>query len=430
MTDHFSLAQKYTPGGVHSPVRACAAVGMSPTFWQSAMGAYLVDVSGRSYIDYISGFGPNILGHGHPALIEALQSQLNRGLIYGGCAEQAPQLAELICTTMPAIEQVRFMNSGTEGCMTAVRIARAATGRDQIIKCRGAYHGHADMFLVQAGSGALTLGQPSSPGVPHSAVKDTFLVPFNDIAAVEACLSIHGKNIAAIMVEPICGNMGMILPEDGYLEALRKLSDRYDVCLIFDEVMTGFRVALGGAQGHYQVKPDLTVLGKVIGGGLPIGAVGGKIDLMQQLSPLGPVYQAGTFSANPMTMTAGITALQHLMKPGVFDQLHQHTRALTTALHQLAQQYHIPLQVSALGGMFGTAFSALPVTDLLTALQINTEQFKQFYQQMHQGGVLWPPSAFEALFITLAHDDQTLSDTLNIAEATFKAIAIQQEQAD
>jgi glutamate-1-semialdehyde 2,1-aminomutase len=416
MIDLLKLANKYTPGGVHSPVRACKNVGVEPVFWQAADKCFLQAIDGTKYLDYICGFGPIILGHNNEKIVTALQQQVKQGLIYGGCDHQAPVLSEMICNAFPSMDKIRLMNSGTEACMTAIRLARAYTGKNKIIKCQGSYHGHSDSFLVAAGSGALTGGKPSSDGVTLSAAQDTILVPFNDILALEEKLK--NNEVAAIILEPICGNMGMISPSKDYLKNVRQLSDKYDVCLIFDEVMTGFRVAYGGAQVLHSVHPDITVLGKIIGGGLPIGAVGGKAEILDQLAPIGGVYQAGTFSANPMSVVAGITALGQL-NLSTYNQLEKFAKELTNKIQTLANEYKIPVQTNFQGGMLGLFFSTKPITNLEDTALMDVSLYNEFYRQMLKEKIILPPSAYEAWFITTEHDDSVMQMTLKAIEKAF-----------
>ena len=425
MTDLLKQARHYTPGGVHSPVRACQHMGLDPLFFTHGQGPYIFDHEGHRYIDYVCGFGPVILGHAHPALSKVLSAQAQRGLVYGGCDANAPILSKMLCDALPGVDQIRLMNSGTEACMTAVRLARAATGRSKVIKFEGAYHGHYDAFLVAAGSGALNTVATS--GVTPGAVQDTLLLPFNDVEAVRKTLEQHAGTVAAIILEPIAGNMGMILPMRDYLSTLRHLCDAHGVVLIFDEVMTGFRVAYGGAGVHYGVIPDLTVLGKVIGGGLPIGAVAGSRDLMELLAPSGAVYQAGTFSANPMSLCAGIETLKHLSDTKAYQHLSEHSHALSEGLVLSAAQQGIDLQGVSLGGMLGVFFSSTPVQDLTAAQQTDPLAFKWFYQGMRQAGIVWPPSPYEAFFIGTQHDEDTLKFTLAAADQVFQSCAQQRE---
>ncbi len=406
----FSNAQQLMPGGVSSPVRAFRSVGGTPRFIAHGQGASITDVDGNSYIDYVLSWGPLILGHAHPAVVAAIVEQTRRGTTFGAPSELESELAALITHTMPAIEMVRFVSSGTEAAMSAIRLARAATGRSKVVKFAGCYHGHADAFLVQAGSGVATLGLPDSPGVSANVVADTLTAPFNDANAVEAlCAS---QQVAAVVVEPVAGNMGLVLPQPGFLQALRDICTRTGTLLIFDEVMTGFRVALGGAQELYGIQPDLTCLGKVIGGGLPAAAYGGRREFMMRVAPAGPVYQAGTLSGNPLAMAAGITTLREISKPGVFAGLGRMTSALTSALERHATLADIPLVTSAVGSMWGFFFAPEPIHNFAEAkAHVNSVHFGAFFHAMLNAGVSLAPSAFESAFVSTMHDDQTLAAT-------------------
>jgi glutamate-1-semialdehyde 2,1-aminomutase len=416
-------ARKVIPGGVSSPVRAFKGVGGDPVFIRAADGAYLIDLDGKRYVDYICGYGPHILGHRHPAIVAAVQEALGRGTTFGAPTLEEVELAETILAAMPNLEMVRLVNSGTEATMSALRLARAATGRDKFLKFEGCYHGHADPFLVAAGSGAKTLGTPSSPGVPQTVVADTLLAPYNDLDAVEARFREHGEGIAAIFVEPIAGNMGMVLPQPGFLEGLRRLCDAHGALLIYDEVMTGFRVAHGGAQALFPgVKPDLTTLGKVIGGGLPIAAYGGRRDLMEQVSPAGPVYQAGTLSGNPIAVAAGMAALTTLAADGgaAYTRLEAIGQSLVTGLQEVARRRSIPLSIERRGGMLGFFFTAGPVASMADVDAADQERFRRVFHRLLGAGVHLPPSPYEALFFSLAHGDREISHTL---EAFDQALA-------
>ena len=401
-------ADKVLPGGVSSPVRAFAAVGGDPPIIARAHGAHLVDEDGLEYADFILAYGPHILGHGHPAVVAAIARQLERGTAFGATSAVEIELAERITAAMPAVEMVRFVNSGTEATMSALRLARAVTGRDRVIKCAGAYHGHADAFLAAAGSGVATLGIPGSPGVPIAAVADTIVVPYNDVAAVAAVLDREGETVAALIVEPIAGNMGCVLPHPGYLQALRTLTTRFGVLLIFDEVMTGFRVAWGGAQQLFAVKPDLTCLGKVIGGGLPVGAFGGALPLMERLAPAGDVYQAGTLSGNPLAMAAGRAALDELASGAAYAQLEELGATLEAGLSGAAAAAGVDCAVNRAGSML-TPFLGVPaVDDYAQATAADTAAFARVHRAWRSNGVLWPPSQFEAAFLSTAHDSADL----------------------
>lgn len=420
----FAEARSLIPGGVNSPVRAFRAVGGTPRFIARGEGAFLIDVDGNRYIDYVLSWGPLILGHAYPAIVAAVAEQAARGTSFGAPTELESELARVITEAMPAVELVRFVSSGTEATMSALRLARAATRRDKVIKFAGCYHGHFDGFLVQAGSGVATLGLPDSPGVTPATAGGTLTAPFNDLNAVEALLQANPGAVAAIMVEPVAGNMGLVLPRPGFLEALRQLADRYGALLIFDEVMTGFRVAYGGAQAYYRVTPDLTCLGKVIGGGLPAAAYGGRRDLMELIAPAGPVYQAGTLSGNPLAMVAGIVTLRAISLPGVFERLQRAAAMLCAGFEQAAATYHIPLRAAHLGSMWGFFFTAEPVVDYASAKTADTQRYGRFFHAMLERGVYLAPAQFEAAFVSLAHDDDLIGATIAAAADTFQAISI------
>lgn len=420
----FERAQKVIPGGVNSPVRAFGSVGGTPRFISQASGAYIYDTENNKYIDYIGSWGPMLLGHAHPEVIAAVQVAAEHGLSFGAPTELEVQMAELICDIVPSIESVRMCSSGTEATMSAIRLARGYTGRDDILKFEGCYHGHSDALLVKAGSGALTMGVPSSPGIPADFAKHTLTLPFNDEAAVRALFADRGDSLACIIVEPIAGNMNFIEPLPGYLETLRELCTKHGTVLIFDEVMTGFRVALGGAQQRYNVMPDITTLGKVIGGGMPVGAFGGKREIMQQIAPAGPIYQAGTLSGNPIAMSAGIKTLQLLQAPGFHDELHAKTGRLLDDLKSAADKAGVPFCVSHAGGMFGFFFSqATKVTCFDDVMACNIEHFKQFFHHMLDAGVYLAPSAYEAGFSSAAHSEEDIAQTVTAATSAFAAIA-------
>ncbi len=420
--DPMVRACRVIPGGVNSPVRAFKAVGGDPVFVRSAQGAYLEDIEGKRYVDYICGYGPHILGHRHPAIVEAVSEALARGTTFGTPTLEEVELAELIVAAMPSIEMVRLVNSGTEATMSALRLARAFTGRNKFLKFEGCYHGHADPFLVAAGSGALTLGIPSSPGVPPPVTDDTLLAPYNDLAAVEERLRRHGDRLAAIIVEPIAGNMGMILPQEGFLEGLRRLCDACGALLIFDEVMTGFRVAWGGAQELFPVRPDLTTLGKVIGGGLPIAAYGGRRDVMERISPSGPVYQAGTLSGNPIAVAAGTAALKSLASEdfAAYRTLETTGRALEDGLREVTHRKGVPCQILRRGGMLGFFFSERPISSLADVDATDQERFKVVFHRLLERGVHLPPSAYEAFFFSTAHGPKEIEKTLEAFEAALR----------
>ena len=419
----FSAAQKHIPGGVNSPVRAFKGVGGDPVFFASAKGAYLTDVEGKRYIDYIGSWGPMIAGHAHPAIIEAVQKACEFGLSYGAPTAIETDMADLLCELVPSMEMVRMVNSGTEATMTAIRLARGYTGRDKIIKFEGCYHGHADSLLVKAGSGALTLGEPSSAGVPKSIAEHTITLRFNDAESVRQCFADIGDQIAGIIVEPVAGNMNCIPPVPGFLEALRDICEQYGSVLIFAEVMTGVRVALGGAQEKYGVTPDLTTLGKIVGGGMPVGAFGGKREVMQCIAPLGPVYQAGTLSGNPIAMAAGLATLNLIQVPGFHDHLNQQTKKLTDGLQKLADDAGIALTTHQVGGMFGFFFSDEAKIEFFEQVtQCDMDRFKRFYHSMLDNGVYLAPSAFEAGFVSAEHSDNEINATLDAAQKAFAAL--------
>jgi len=419
----FAEAQKYIPGGVNSPVRAFRGVGGTPIFFKHAEGAYLYDEDDRRYIDYIGSWGPMILGHSNQVIKDALHAQVDLGIGYGAPTAIETEMAKKVCELVPSIELVRMVNSGTEATMSAIRLARGYTGRDKIVKFEGCYHGHVDSLLVKAGSGALTLGVPNSPGIPASLAEHTLTLNFNDIDNVRETFAAMGDEIAAVIVEPVAGNMNCIPPVPGFLEALREVCDEHGTVLIFDEVMTGFRVSLGGAQGHYGVTPDLTALGKVIGGGLPVGAFGGKREIMEHISPLGPVYQAGTLSGNPLAMCAGLATLNAISKPGFHDRLTEKTVAVRDGLKAAADEAGIPLTVQSAGAMFGFFFTtAASVTRFDDVMACDVERFKKFFQGMLREGVYLAPSAFEAGFTSAALSDADIEHTIEAARKVMKTL--------
>jgi len=416
-------AARLMPGGVSSPVRAFAAVGGAPPFIASGSGPHLTDIDGNTYIDYVCSWGPLILGHAHPQVVEAVAEALKAGASFGAPTERETALAERVADAMPHVEQVRFVNSGTEATMSALRLARAATGRPGLVKFEGCYHGHADDLLVAAGSGATTFGTPSSPGVLAEAVRHTHLVPFNDLDAVAETCEAHADSLAAIIVEPVAGNMGVVPPAEGFLAGLRDLADHFDLLLVFDEVMTGFRVARGGAAERFGVRPDLVTLGKVIGGGLPVGAYGGRRDLMQHMSPVGPVYQAGTLSGNPLAMAAGIATLELLTEPNAYEKLEAAGARLAEGLTEAAREAGIGARVQRVGSMLSLFFADGPVTDYASARQSDTDRFGRFHGGMLARGVYLPPSQFEAWFVSLAHGEAAIEATLRAAREALAAVA-------
>jgi glutamate-1-semialdehyde 2,1-aminomutase len=416
----FQRAQGLMPGGVNSPVRAFKSVGGEPFFTARADGAYLWDVEGTRYIDYIGSWGPMILGHNHPAVRDAVERAVKNGLSFGTPCPAEVTMAETITRLIPSLEMVRMVNSGTEATMSAIRLARGATGRSKIVKFEGCYHGHGDSFLVKAGSGALTFGVPTSPGVPKANADLTLTLPYNDIEAAKTLFAECGDEIAGLIIEPVAGNMNCILPLDGYLAALRELCTRHGVLLIFDEVMTGFRVALGGAQAHYGVTPDLTCFGKIIGGGMPVGAYGGRRDLMERIAPAGPIYQAGTLSGNPVAMAAGLAVLEQIQARGFHDALSAKTKLLTDGLQRVADEEGIPFSTNGVGGMFGLFFTAEKVTSYAQATAADSALFNRFFHGMLKRGVYLAPSAFEAGFISSAHGEQDIADTLDAARASMR----------
>ena len=420
----FDQAQRHIPGGVNSPVRAFKSVGGTPLFFKHAQGAYIVDEDDKRYVDYVGSWGPMILGHSHPDVLDAVRRQLEHGLSYGAPTALETTMADLICEIVPSMEMVRMVSSGTEATMSAIRLARGYTGRDTIIKFEGCYHGHSDSLLVKAGSGALTLGVPSSPGVPAAFAQHTLTLAYNDLGEVEETLAKVGDQIACIIVEPVAGNMNCVPPAPGFLEGLRRLCDQYGVVLIFDEVMTGFRVALGGAQAHYGIRPDLTTFGKIVGGGMPVGCFGGKREIMEKIAPLGPVYQAGTLSGNPLAMAAGLTTLQLIRRPGFHAELTDYTTRMLQGLQDRADAAGVPFVTTQAGGMFGLYFSgAEDIVTFSDVMASDSERFKRFFHLMLDGGVYLAPSAFEAGFTSIAHGDEELRITLDAAErafATFK----------
>lgn len=415
----FEQSQKVIPGGVNSPVRAFKSVGGNPVFFQRGQGAYVWDVDGKSYIDYVGSWGPLILGHAHPQVIKTVQQTSENGLTFGAPTEAELEIAELICKLIPSIEQVRLVSSGTEAGMSAIRLARGFTGRNKIIKFEGCYHGHDDSLLVKAGSGALTFGNPSSAGVPQETAGHTIVLDYNDVNGVEATFKQYGSEIAAVIVEPVAGNMNLIAPKTDFLKTLRTLCTHHGSVLIFDEVMTGFRVGLGCAQGLYQIQPDLTTLGKVIGGGMPMAAFGGRRNIMQCLAPVGAVYQAGTLSGNPVAVAAGLTTLRLIQETGFYDNLANTTRQLTEGLTASAQKHGLNFCAQSIGGMFGLYFSKNIPTSFTETMACDKDAFNRFFHAMLDKGIYFAPSAFEAGFVSSAHTNQEINATLTTAENIF-----------
>jgi glutamate-1-semialdehyde 2,1-aminomutase len=418
----FSAAQKLMPGGVSSPVRAFKSVGGQPVVFDRVQGAYAWDVDGNRYIDYIGTWGPAICGHAHPEVINALQEALQKGTSFGAPCVLENILAEMVIEAVPSIEMVRFVNSGTEACMSVLRLMRAFTSREKIIKFEGCYHGHADMFLVKAGSGVATLGLPDSPGVPKSTTNSTLTAPYNDLEAVKALFANNSDSIAGVILEPVVGNAGFITPDAGFLEGLREITQEYGALLVFDEVMTGFRIAYGGAQAKFGITPDLTTLGKVIGGGLPVGAYGGRADIMSMVAPAGPMYQAGTLSGNPLAMTAGIKTLELLKKPGTYEQLDRITKKLAEGMLQVAQDAGHAVVGGQLSAMFGMFFTSSPVHNYEDAKTSDLQKFARFHRGMLERGIYLAPSQFEAGFTSLAHTDEDIDATIAAAKAVLAEI--------
>jgi glutamate-1-semialdehyde 2,1-aminomutase len=419
----FEISQQIIPGGVNSPVRAFRAVGGTPPFFARGCGAYFWDADGKRYIDYVGSWGPLILGHAHPEVVEAVKRAAEGGLSYGAPTEAEYKMARLLVQLLPSLEMVRLVSSGTEATMTAIRLARGFTGRSRIVKFEGCYHGHADALLVKAGSGALTFGVPSSAGVPPEVTAHTLVLDFNDLEGVRRAFEAQAKDIAAVIVEPIAGNMNLVLPAPGFLEGLRELCTRHGAVLIFDEVMTGFRVGMQGVQGLHGIRPDLTTLGKVVGGGMPLGAFGGRRDIMQCVAPLGPVYQAGTLSGNPVAVAAGLATLRLIQAPGFFERLAQATRALVTGLQRAAGQAGVTLAAECAGGMFGMYFAQRPPRSYAEVMACDREAFNRFFHAMLNEGIYFAPSAFEAGFVSAAHSGADIEATEEAARRAFREMA-------
>ncbi|MFW8600127.1 glutamate-1-semialdehyde 2,1-aminomutase [Desulfobacterota bacterium M19] len=419
----FQRAQLFIPGGVSSPVRACKSVGCDPVFIERASGSKVYDVDKNEYVDFVCSWGPMILGHNPPAVQEAVSNALANGTSFGAPTPLEVELAELVCAAMPSVDKVRFVNSGTEATMSAIRLARGYTGRNVVVKFDGCYHGHADAFLVKAGSGVVTLGIPGSPGVPDDVVKNTISIPYNDFETLEKTLTDTSLDIACVIIEPVAANMGVIQPAPGFLEKLREITAAQGIVLIFDEVITGFRLSLGGAQAKFNVMPDLTCMGKIIGGGLPVGAYGGKGEIMDMVAPEGPVYQAGTLSGNPLAMAAGIATLKTLAQPGFYDKLDARAAAYAAELQRLAAEYSLETTLNREGSVMTTFFTARPVTDFNSAMSSDTEKFGIFYRNMLSEGVYLAPSQFEASFISAAHSEADIALSLEKTELSFRKMA-------
>ena len=418
----FARAQQFIPAGVNSPVRAFRAVGGAPRFIARGEGASMWDTEGRRYIDYIGSWGAMVAGHAHPEVVAAVCAAAKNGLSFGAPTEAEIEMAELLCKLLPGMELVRLVSSGTEATMTALRLARGYTGRNRVIKFEGCYHGHADSLLVKAGSGALTFGQPSSSGVPPQVAADTLVLDYNDVGQLERCFAESGNDIAAVIVEPVVGNMNLVAPKPEFLRAMRELCTKHGAVLILDEVMTGFRVGLTGAQGRYGIQPDLTTLGKVIGGGMPVGAFGGRREIMQKIAPLGPVYQAGTLSGNPVAVAAGLATLKLVQAPGFYEKLSANTLALTDGLVAAAKKHSVVFSAQAIGGMFGIYFRANAPQSFAEVMQCDKEAFNRFFHAMLERGVHFAPSAYEAGFVSAAHSEQDIAATVSAAAAVFATI--------
>ncbi|HEY4000234.1 MAG TPA: glutamate-1-semialdehyde 2,1-aminomutase [Candidatus Xenobia bacterium] len=420
----FRTAETLMPGGVNSPVRAFRAVGGQPVYMASGQGSHLLDVDGNRYIDYVGSWGPMILGHSHPRVVEAVRRQAEKGLSFGTCTELEVEMASVIRAALPSMEMLRMVSSGTEATMSAIRVARGYTGRSLLVKFEGCYHGHADSLLARAGSGGMTFDVPDSAGVPADVTRQTITLPFNDLAALESCFQREGRSVAAVIVEPVVGNMGLVPPRPGFLEALRRLTEAHGAVLIFDEVMTGFRVAWGGAQLRFGITPDLTTLGKIVGGGLPVGAYGGRADIMAKVSPLGPVYQAGTLSGNPVSMAAGLETLRVLQEDrSVYDRLEARSAALASGLERRAAAAGLTVQVQRVGSMMTVFFAPAPVVDMATAKASDVGRFGAWFGAMLARGVYLAPSQYEAFFVSAAHSEEDVAKTLSAAEASLAELA-------
>ena len=420
----YTRAKKVIPGGVNSPVRACKSVGCDPLFVSSAKGCTVTDVDGNSYIDFVGSWGPMILGHAHPDVLDAIKNTAPLGTSFGAPTPLEVELAELVCDSVPSLEKVRFVNSGTEATMSAIRLARGFTGRNMVVKFDGCYHGHADSFLIKAGSGVITLGIPGSPGVPEDIVKNTLSIPYNNVEELEKTLRAKAEEIACVIVEPVAGNMGVVVPEMEFLKTLRSLTAELGIVLIFDEVITGFRLALGGAQERFGITPDLTCLGKIIGGGLPVGAYGGKQKIMDQIAPDGPVYQAGTLSGNPLAMAAGLAMLKVVRQPNFYADLEEKSDWFAGELARIAGAADVPTVLNRIGSMMTCFFTGEAVTDFTSAMKADTERYGLHFRQMLEGGVWLAPSQFEAAFVSDAHDRTHLKKALKVTESSFKKLSV------
>jgi len=418
----FAKAQKVIPGGVNSPVRAFKSVGRDPVFIDRAEGAYIWDIDSNRYLDFVGSWGPLIVGHAHPEVVAVIKRVAERGTSYGAPTEAETVLAEEVLKAYPSMDMIRMVNSGTEATMSALRLARGVTGRTKIVKFEGCYHGHSDQLLIKAGSGALTIGVPTSPGVPSQIAATTISARFNDLEGLKELFQREGEEIACVIIEPVAGNMGVVLPEDGFLQGVRRLTEEYGTLLIFDEVMTGFRVSYGRAQAHFGIDPDITCLGKVIGGGLPVGAYGGKRRFMEQIAPSGPIYQAGTLSGNPLAMNAGLTTLKLLQQPGTYEALANKTARLAEGLKQIAKEVGLPIWVNAIGAMFCPFFTDVPVTDYDSACTSDVERFAKYHRGMLERGIYLAPSQYEAVFLSTAHTESDIDHALEQARIVFKTL--------